>query len=295
MTFCYSYFHLKFFRISALIKFSLFKQWLLKTQKINHVLKTGDTVFNIKHIADILCDYFSSKSYWLKFSRDKWLVMCFEFSICWRAFNAFWGTLDTFFSLPPSFERGIIGRIVSYINLPWHSQKFMLCGSIAVPALMWKMLSWSLVSIQFQAPLLLISSVSSSPVQWVTLTKGWGSSRHVSWLSAFSVGCPGETRHRVAGGNVGQDWKQAVEKGQAAAQRDCCVLQLQLKHTGKSLACDWLAKWRSVPVKAEILAGAYVLFSGDPSRNFGPNARYKPDFLLSALATILTYRQLFQS
>lgn len=150
--------------------------------------------------------------------------MCFDFSICWRAFNAFWGMLDSFFSLPPSFERGIIGGIVSYINLLWHSQKFVFCGSIVVPALMQKMLSWSLVSIQFQAPLLLISGISSSPVPWVTLTKSWGSSRPVSWLSAFSVGHPAESKHRVAGGYMGHIWKQVVQKGQAAPWWDCCVL-----------------------------------------------------------------------
>jgi len=60
--------------------------------------------------------------------------MCFEFSICWRAFNAFRGMLEFLFSLPHSFERGIIGKIMGYIKLPWHSQKF-ICGSKAASAL----------------------------------------------------------------------------------------------------------------------------------------------------------------
>lgn len=159
---------------------------------------------------------------------------------------------------------------------------------------MWKLLSWSLVSVQFQAPLLLISGVSSSPVQWVTLIKGWGSSRHVSWLSAFSVVCPDECS-LTSWWQRGSGLKAGSSEGAGGrmVRLLCFATKKQLKHSGKSVACDWLGKWRSVPVKAEILAGAYAFFSSDPSWNFGPNANYKPDFLLSELATILIFQYCF--
>jgi len=44
--------------------------------------------------------------------------ICFEFSICWRAFHVFWAMLSSFFSLLLSLERGIKGGIVSDTNFP---------------------------------------------------------------------------------------------------------------------------------------------------------------------------------
>lgn len=103
--------------------------------------------------------------------------MGFEFSSYWRPFNVFWRTLGTLLSFS-SLLRETMGGIESYIKLLWHSQKFILCGSPTFSALMGQIISHSLVSIQFQAPLLPVDGVSSSPVQWVALAKGWGSSRH---------------------------------------------------------------------------------------------------------------------
>lgn len=124
--------------------------------------------------------------------------MCFEFSSFWKAFNVFWGTLGSLLSLS-SLLREIMGGIASYIKLPWHSQKFILCGSLTLSVLMGKILSCSLVSIRFQAPLFPIDGVSSCPV------RDTGQGLRLFQTSLFSVGHPNENRHRVAGGRVGQD------------------------------------------------------------------------------------------
>lgn len=140
------------------------------------------------------------------------LVMCFEFSICWRTLmlsEKHW----TFCSLSLPLLKRNYRKNYEFYKPSLALQKFLLSSSITVPGLFWKVLSWSLVSINFQASLLLITGISSSPVQWVTPTKGWGSSSRVSQLSVFSVGCATEIRHGVADGDVDQDWKQVVEKG----------------------------------------------------------------------------------